>query len=71
MSYKRRKHMPTVANGRYLQPVELERLLHGQSLPDMQIRATKDREISAGALEARRLMEQAKAEYQRQKGGQA
>ncbi len=61
MSKYRRKHNPTVPNGRYLQPVELERLLHGVSTPDAEIRAAKPSHMSEGAKEALRLIEQGKA----------
>ncbi|MBB6559605.1 hypothetical protein HNP48_002272 [Acidovorax soli] len=71
MSKYRRKHNSTVPNGRFLQPAELERLLHGDTTPNVRIRAAKPDHISEGALEARRLMEQAAAALARQRSAQA
>lgn len=70
MSKYRRKHNPTVPNGRYLQPAELERLLHGDTTPNTQIRAAMPDHISEGAREALRLMEQGKAALALQRAAQ-
>ncbi len=57
MSRRYRYHNPTVPNGRFLQSAEVERLLYGEAVPDMQRREN----ASAGAKEARRYIEQGKA----------
>ena len=57
MTKPRRKHNSTVPNVRFLQSAEVERLLYGEAVPDMQRREN----ASAGAKEARRYIEQGKA----------
>lgn len=63
---RKRKHMPSIPNGRFLRSVALERILYGEPVPDTNIRAARQ-ETSAGA-EAKSLMAKARGEYERQKG---